>query len=228
MARRYRPRTRRPASDPHNVYEVQQHCRLGQYQVLVTTMGFFPDYPLAQNAAQQLLRTLVDEYYSRGYTGHIYSQINLKTRGLITRQVGPHEQEPLSEVHIYKRPLTDPSAQGHAPNTNQSWPVAANSAPINTNLDPETISNSLTEGALTVAPTQTITIPAESQDYATSFSQTCQIWPDRPNTFVPRTSEQYDVIMRLPPRGEDNTTAAEVLRADLGTDMEHEGRRFSS
>lgn len=103
MTSRYLTSYQPPRPIPQVEYEVSHHQNCGQDRPLVTSIGTFPTLQDAQDFAQDVLGSMLNQYKSRGWSGYCCNDIDLEFRGLIARLVGEQEYEYLSEVQIHVR-----------------------------------------------------------------------------------------------------------------------------
>ncbi|KAF2624143.1 hypothetical protein BU25DRAFT_413714 [Macroventuria anomochaeta] len=208
----YQPSTHSLTQTPQLEYEVSHHQDCGQDKLLVMKIGTFPTLQDAQDAAQTLLRSVLDCYISEGWSGYYCNDIDLEYKGLITGLVGEQEYECLSEVHIYAREKSYVPFQGQLDGIGELWKQESGRDPINASLisnkshsDVNTLS--ATNRPTSSRPTNAFMQPQKDtnsydrQTHSTrrteSFSQTLPLYPDRPSSFVPRPSAPYDQLMNF-------------------------------
>ena len=169
-------------------YEVTHHQNCGQDQLLITRIGTFSSLQDAQDAAQDVLRSMLDDYISKGWSGYYCMDIDLDYIGLITGLIGAQNYECLSEIHIH--------ARERVYEYNNSY-SEINTTSATGGLNPD------------------------------SFSQTRPQYPDRPLSFVPRSSAQYDQTMSFATRRDDNPTMEQVATSHSQNESESDrhGRR---
>lgn len=201
----YRP-SNQTSLQLHVEYEVSHHQNRGQDQSLVTKIGTFSKLEEAQRAAQEALRSVLNCYIARGWTGYFCNVIDLEYRGLITGKVAPERFEALSEIHIdafetIHRPrkvqmyhgdqkLGDDAGYNSVPGSIQH---PALPAPLSCSQPPAESSTLTSHPRPDFMLLQTISHSAPTG----AFSQTRLMFPNRPSNFIPHPSGQYDETMTL-------------------------------
>lgn len=87
--------------------ELSHHQYCGQDRVLITSVGRFSTLHDAQDAAQDLLQTSLNQYMARGWIGFYCNDIDLEYRGLMACFISEQEHIYLSEIQIHAREKAD-------------------------------------------------------------------------------------------------------------------------
>jgi hypothetical protein len=231
-----------PRSIPQVEYELSHHQNCGQDQVLVTSVGTFATLQDAQDSAQHLLQTTLNQYMSRGWCGFYCNDIDLEFRGLISGLLSQDDYTYLSEIQIHAREKAHQVIQPHFDGV-EAWVSATGNEPVDKNLgsnNPHSIYVALapTEtlipwrpGSTSMQPQQESSACGRRSRGTDSFSRTRPEYPSRPNFFIPRTSTQYDETMSLfAARGHSSSVDQDVdtghARPQSGT--HHHGKQSSA
>ncbi|KAF3050522.1 hypothetical protein E8E11_009040 [Didymella keratinophila] len=191
-----------PKPIPQAEYEVSHHQYCGQDRVLLTSVSTFPILHDAQDSAQDLLQTTLNQYMSRGWIGFYCNDIDLEHRGLIAGYLSEQEHVYLSEIQTHAREKADQTVQPHADGV-EAWVLATEHQP------------------------QEYSSYSEHTREMESFLRTRPQYPDRTDFFVPRPTAQYDETMGFSALQNHGANAYQALDADL-TQQQSSPRRHAN
>jgi len=245
-----------PKPIPQVEYELSHHQYCGQDQVPATSVGTFPILHDAQDSAQDLLQTTLNQYMSRGWIGFYCNDIDLEYRGLIAGYLSEQEHVYLSEIQIHALEKADQAVQPHADGI-EAWMLATEHQPVSTRYGYNTAHRTY----VTLAPTELLTPWRPARTYmqpqqeqslypwrsvstymplqqkhssysghtrgTESFSRTRPQYPDRTDFFVPRPTVQYDETMGFSALRNHGANAYQALDADL-TQQQSSPRRHGT
>ena len=213
-------------------YEVSHHQNIGQAQVWITTVGLYPTLQLAELAAHNTLKSVLERYMAKGWTGYYCNRIDLEYRGLITGCVDNQQYESLSEVQINVREKLNKSFSAQLEGLGELWMQASGQDLMSANVGHD--SSSYNHNHTPIATVRSPLSQAHSnslqphehidsydlQPFLThrateSFSRTRPLYPNRPESVIPYPSAQYGQTMNFSTPHSPASTREALASAEL-------------